>query len=288
MGGSQGTGCWLLSGPEPILVDPGPEPCIDTVLHGVRQHGLDENDLVAVLISHIHLDHAGACGRLSQQFPNLRFYVHERGASHLANPDRLLRSAGKLYGDDMERLWGKILPVPEEQIVALKGGETLDFGGRAIEVAYTPGHASHHVAYFDDSDRAVYTGDVGGMKLLHGFVIPPTPPPDIDLKLWFSSVDKIEAWEPASLRLAHYGEVNDVDGHLTKLRQRLETWSQVVERIVRERPVDPVSIFTESLKEDLLHDGSRQQVDEYIDETHFSPEQQYLGLERYWRKRLEP
>ena len=258
---------------------------MDTVLEGVRQHGLDGNDLVAVLISHIHLDHAGACGRLAQQFSNLKFYVHERGAPHLANPDRLLRSAEKLYGDDMERLWGKTLPVPEDRIVVLKGGEALKFGDRAIEVAYTPGHASHHVTYFDDSDRAAYTGDVGGMKFTYDFVIPPTPPPDIDLKLWFDSIDHIEAREPAKLRLAHYGEVDDVGDHLLKLRQRLETWSNAVERIVLERPVDPVSIFTDAIREDLLHDANRQQVNEYVDETHFSPEQQYLGLERYWRKR---
>ncbi len=286
VGESQGTGCWLLSGSEPILIDPGPEPCTDTVLEGVRRHGLDGNDLVAVLISHIHLDHSGACGRLAQQFSNLKFYVHERGSSHLANPDRLLSSAERLYGDDMERLWGRILSVPEDRVVALKGGETLDFGDRAIEVAYTPGHASHHVAYFDESDHAAYTGDVGGMKLMHDFIVPPTPPPDIDLRLWFASIDKIEAWKPAKLRLAHYGEVDDVGDHLLKLRQRLEIWSNAVEGIVRERPDDPVSIFTDAVKEDLLRDGSRQQVDEYVDETHFSTEQQYLGLERYWRKQL--
>lgn len=297
-GESHGTGCWLLDGAGPALVDPGPEPCIETVLSGINRHGVGVEDIRAVLISHIHLDHSGACGRLAEMSPDLKFYVHERGAPHLVNPDRLLRSAERLYGDQMEKLWGEILPVPVEQVVDLSGGETLEIGDRSIDVLYTPGHASHHVTYFDHSDRAAYTGDVGGMKLMHGFVIPPTPPPDIDLDLWFASIDKLAALKPAALRLAHYGEVIEVDGHLTKLRRRLETWSAAVEKIVHERlrtPVgsdptgvlDPLPLFIDAIKADLAQDGSPQQVDEYVDKTHFSSEQQYLGLERYWNKKLK-
>ncbi len=285
-GESHGTGCWLLVGPKSALVDPGPESSIDTVLEGIGQLGMTGDDLDAVLITHIHLDHAGAAGTLAQKFPDLKFYVHERGAPHLVDPDRLLRSAEKIYGQDMERLWGQVLPVPQERVVVLEGGETLDAAGRSIEVAYTPGHASHHVSYFDPSDGAAYTGDIAGMRRLHGFVIPPTPPPDIDLELWFSSLDKLASWEPARLRLTHYGEVDDANGHLAKVRGRLEVWSKAVERLVRDELSDPVDRFREVIKADLLSDGTKQQVDDYVDGTHFSSKQQFLGLERYWRKRI--
>src|SRR5437588_6149299 len=163
-------GCWQV---DELLIDPGPASCLETLiaaLAGTRPR--------ALLLTHIHLDHAGASGTLVRRWPELEVYVHERGAPHLADPTRLLDGARRLYGEDMNRLWGEVAPVPESQLRILRGGEAL-FGG-AFEVAYTPGHASHHVSYLHDG--TAFVGDVGGVRIISSaLTVPPTPPPDVDL-----------------------------------------------------------------------------------------------------------
>src|SRR4051812_18389906 len=156
-----------------VVVDPGPASTVETLLSEVEPR--------ALALTHIHLDHAGATGVLVKRFPELRVYVHERGAPHLIDPSKLLKSAGQLYGDDMDRLWGEVIPVPEQNVTILSGGETVE----GLEVAYTPGHASHHVTYFDPDSGEAYTGDVAGVRTPPtDFVLPPTPPPDIDIPKW--------------------------------------------------------------------------------------------------------
>src|SRR5919197_3986977 len=168
-------GCWDLGG---VLVDPGPESRIETLLEGVGE------EPSALLLTHIHLDHAGASGALVERFPALEVWVHERGAPHLADPQKLLQSARRLYGDDMDRLWGRVVPVPEQNLRVLEGGETIETRGRELEVLYTPGHASHHVVYLDRADGTAYVGDVGGVRIPPADrVVPPTPPPDVDVPL---------------------------------------------------------------------------------------------------------
>jgi glyoxylase-like metal-dependent hydrolase (beta-lactamase superfamily II) len=251
--------------------DPGPTSSVETLLEN-----LEDEQPRALLLTHIHLDHAGAAGVLCRRFPDLKVYVHERGARHLADPSRLLASAERLYGDEMDRLWGEFAPVPEERIVALAGGERIEGG---FQVAYTPGHASHHVSYFDDVTGEAYVGDVCGVRIPpHEYVIPPTPPPDIDVEAWMRSLDVVASWRPRALNLTHFGRYEDVPAHIERLREALALRSE------KARSLDP----------DLFNDWSvaeaRASVDAETAETLFQaavPEQRGPGRRRYWDKRLE-
>jgi glyoxylase-like metal-dependent hydrolase (beta-lactamase superfamily II) len=201
-------GCWQLGD---TLIDPGPTSCLDTVLAGI------DVEPKRLLLTHIHLDHAGAAGSLVERFPGLEVFVHERGARHLADPSRLLASAERLYGADMKRLWGTTLPVPEANLRPLAGGERLEGD---VEVAYTPGHAKHHVAYLIEG--VAYVGDVAGVRIGPSDVlVMPTVPPDFDPSAWLASIRLIEAWGPSRLGLTHFGAVEDVDAHLRRARATL-------------------------------------------------------------------
>ena len=199
-----------------VIVDPGPSSCLGTLLPLLERHPPR-----ALALTHIHLDHAGAAGSLALRFPDLEVWVHERGAPHLVDPAKLLRSATRIYGADMERLWGEVLAVPAERLRVLRGGETLG----AFRVAYTPGHASHHVSYLHEPTGMAFTGDVTGVRIDGACVLAPTPPPDIDLQAWRASLELIEAWRPRSLALTHFGSYDDVEVHLAALREQLE-WTQ--------------------------------------------------------------
>ena len=179
------------------LIDPGPSTTLPVLKAELEQAGISLSDLRALLLTHIHLDHAGATGTLVHEIPGLRVYVHERGAPHLVNPEKLIASAERLYGDDMDRLWGEVRPVPQDALIALQGGERISAGGRDLEVAYTPGHASHHVSYFNPDTGFAFVGDTAGIRRNPGgYVLPPTPPPDIDLEQWRDSLDRIGRWRP--------------------------------------------------------------------------------------------
>ena len=180
-----------------VLVDPGPQSCEDTLLEG-----LGGERPKALLLTHIHFDHAGAAGALVRRWPDLEVYVHERGAPHMANPERLVASAARLYGGEegLRETWGEVVPVPEENLQVLSGGETV----LGFEVAYTPGHASHHVCYFRDG--VAFVGDMAGVRIPpYDLTLAPTPPPDIDVEAWERSIDAIAAWEPETLALTHFG-----------------------------------------------------------------------------------
>ena len=211
LGNPRVIGCWELDG---VLVDPGPESCLDTLLAA-----LDEPPR-AVLLTHIHFDHAGAAGALVERWPDLPVYVHRRGARHLADPERLVASATRLYGEEgMRTLWGRVVPVPEANLHPLDGGETVlgDF-----EVAYTPGHASHHVCYLHTPTETALVGDVAGVRIDPvDFVIAPTPPPDIDVELWDRSLDILRAWKPQRLGFTHFGSVEDVERQLDAVHEAL-------------------------------------------------------------------
>ena len=220
-----------------VLIDPGPQSCEAALLDA-----LSGRVPQAILLTHIHLDHAGATGALVRRWPHLVVAVHERGARHLADPSKLIASATRLYGDDMERLWGSIVPVPEDRLLVLSGGEQLDGWGDdgSWRVAYTPGHAQHHVSYLREDDGTVYAGDVAGVRIGDGPVMPPTPPPDIDLDLWRTSIDTIEAWAPQRLAITHFGTYDDPARHLEQLREaidRLGGWSRGLDAAAFERDV---------------------------------------------------
>ncbi len=253
-----------------IVVDPGPASTVEALLEG-----LGGEPPRALLLTHIHLDHAGATGVLVRRFPELRVYVHERGAPHLTDPAKLLASARQLYGEDMDRLWGEVAPVPEENLTVLTGGETVE----GMRVAYAPGHASHHVAYLDDDSGEAFVGDVGGVRVPpEDFTVAPTPPPDIDVEAWNSSLDTIAEWRPSALCLTHFGRAEDAGAQMDRVRASLSHHSE------RARGGDKKS-FVGGLADDL-----RARVDDQVAERLTQaapPDQLWLGLERYWRKRSE-
>jgi glyoxylase-like metal-dependent hydrolase (beta-lactamase superfamily II) len=214
LGRERVVGCWQVGD---VLVDPGPSSCLPTLLEA-----LGDARPRALLLTHIHLDHAGATGSLVQRWPELEVYVHERGARHMIDPSRLLDSARRLYGEDMDRLWGEMVPVPERNVTVLHGGETVC---GAFEVAYTPGHASHHVSYLHDG--TAFVGDVGGVRIApDGPTIPPTPPPDVDVDAWHESIERIRAWTPEQLAITHAGAYEDVGAQLDDLAARLDDWAE--------------------------------------------------------------
>ena len=197
-----------------VLVDVGPESS-----HAALLAALGDDVPRALLLTHIHFDHAGAAGALVRRWPDVEVWVHERGARHLVDPERLVNSARRLYGDDFDRLWGEVVPIPEGNLRVLEGGETIG----DWRVAYTPGHASHHVSYLDQRTGAAFTGDVAGARIGSGPMVPPTPPPDIDLELWAQSIETIAAWEPEALAITHYGTFTDVAEQLDSLRRGCAT-----------------------------------------------------------------
>lgn len=265
LGNEHVIGCWELDG---VLVDPGPESSLETLIAEL------DAEPRAVLLTHIHLDHAGGTGALVRRWPELPVYVHERGARHLIDPTKLVASAERLYGDDMERLWGEVVPVPERNVTALRGGEEV----LGLSVAYTPGHASHHVSYFDRTSGRAFVGDTACVRIPPGnFVLPPTPPPDIDIELWNASLDTIERWAPESLGLTHFGAVEDAEAHLALARERL------AEQAERALAMDAEE-FESALREDIAgqSDGDAEAMLQAV-----PPEQQWLGLRRYWERKRQ-
>jgi glyoxylase-like metal-dependent hydrolase (beta-lactamase superfamily II) len=257
-------GCWQVAD---ALVDPGPGSCLPTLLAALG----DERPR-ALLLTHIHLDHAGASGSLVKRWPELEVYVHERGAKHLADPTRLLESARRLYGEEMDTLWGEFLPVPEANLHILRGGETLPGG---FEVAYTPGHASHHVSYLHEG--TAFVGDVGGARIPPSeLVVPPTPPPDIDLEAWHGSIDLIAGWKPHRLAMTHFGLSEDVSGQLAALSRRLDAWAELAR-------VDDMPTFIKHVEAEIERFADLDTAAAYGQAV--PHDQLYMGLERYWRKR---
>jgi glyoxylase-like metal-dependent hydrolase (beta-lactamase superfamily II) len=204
--------CFQVDG---ILVDPGPQSCEDTLLEALA----DERPR-ALLLTHIHFDHAGAAGALVRRWPDLDVYVHERGAPHMASPERLVASAARLYGGEegLRETWGDVVPVPEERLHVLSGGETV----LGFRVQYTPGHASHHVCYLHEESGWAFVGDMAGVRIPpYDLTLAPTPPPDIDVEAWERSLAAIAAWEPQTLALTHFGTAEDPPAQLDAVRESL-------------------------------------------------------------------
>ena len=253
-----------------VIVDPGPASSVDTLIDR-----LGPTEPRVLLLTHIHLDHAGATGVLCKRYPKLKVYVHEVGAPHLIDPSKLLKSAGRLYGDDMWELWGEVAPVPEERITALRGGETVE----GFRVAYTPGHATHHVSYLHEDTGDAFVGDVAGVRVPpFDHTIAPTPPPDIDVETWLDSLHTLASWNPQTLGLTHFGQVTNVTEHLHRMRCAL------VESAERARMKDEET-FIARMEQELLEATDPATVEAY--EQAAPPNQLYMGLERYWRKRAE-
>ena len=231
-------GAYLLAGGDDLaLIEVGPGSTIPALLAGIRAAGVDPARIGKLIVTHIHLDHAGAAGELLQLMPKARVYVHAVGAPHLVDPSKLLASAQRIYGADMDRLWGAFLPVPADRLVVVQEGDVIRAGGRDLQALDTPGHASHHLAYYDRGHGGqVFTGDVAGVRLPgYNYVRPPTPPPDLDLDLWNASIDRLMALDPlpSVLYLTHFGPFADAPRHLYELRTRLHIWGEIVHTAMR-------------------------------------------------------
>lgn len=258
-------GCWQV---DDVLIDPGPEPSLETL---VEELGVWRPR--ALLLTHIHLDHAGAAGALVRRWPDLDVYVHEVGAPHLADPSKLLTSAERLYGDRMQELWGEVVPVPEANLRPLVGGEVV----LRFRVAYTPGHASHHVCYLHDTGRA-FVGDVAGVRIPPcELTLPPTPPPDIDVQAWVRSLDTVEEWHPESLGITHFESIEEPEAHLDTMRAELGAAAG----LARELPADEY----ERMLRARMSTGDEQTEQAYLQVM--PPGQHWHGLDRYLRRREE-
>jgi glyoxylase-like metal-dependent hydrolase (beta-lactamase superfamily II) len=271
------------------LIDPGPASTLEALRAGLLAQGLQVADLDAILLTHIHLDHAGATGALVKENPRLAVYVHTRGAPHLRDPGKLLDSARRLWGDELPRLFGNTLPVPAENLHILAGGETLRLGTRELGVAYTPGHAAHHISYFDEADGTAFVGDTGGIRIRNGpYILPATPPPDINLELWDESFATILAHRPTKLFLTHFGYAENPAEHLDAFRERLHRWTDAAARALKNNADDAAASrdFTEMARAELVRAMSQTDADHYAFTAGL--DLSFLGLARYIRKREVP
>ena len=207
------------------LIETGPTSTLPALEEGIRAAGFALEQLTHLLITHIHLDHAGAAGPLARSLPHLRVFVHPIGAPHLVDPTRLVASATRIYGDQMGPLWGEVVPIAERQVVALGDGDVVNVAGRQLRAVFTPGHASHHVAYWDEAARSLFTGDVGGIRMPGtAYVCPPTPPPDLDPEAWAGSVERLRSLQARRLYLTHFGPFDDAASHLDRLLPELDVF----------------------------------------------------------------
>jgi len=251
-----------------VIVDPGPESTLDTLLAE-----LGDWAPAKILLTHIHLDHAGAAGALAQRWPEAEVWVHERGARHMLDPSRLVASAGRIYGDDMERLWGGMQPVPEEQLKVLSGGEVIG----PWRVAYTPGHASHHVSFLHEPTGTAMVGDVAGCRIADGPILPPTPPPDVDREAWHDSVRLLEDWAPERIAITHFGTWENVAEHLATMHEEIDRWAELSRR------TDDAAYAAAIEEEMRTRTSDPADAEAFINAM--PPKMLWAGWARYWSER---
>ncbi len=268
------------------VVDPGPGSTLETLRQQLQAHGIGVGELDAILLTHIHLDHAGATGSLVRENPRLAVYVHKNGAPHMLDPSKLLASAKRLWPNDLQLLFGEALPVPAENLRILEGGENLTLGSRKLEVVYTPGHASHHVSYFDKTEGVAFVGDTAGVRIEgNSFVMPATPPPDIDLGIWDASFAAILERKPARLFLTHFGFSDNPSEHILLFRERLHRWAALTAEILRTAASDSAAMesFISATRAEISQHLPAGEAEHYAFSAGLNLS--FLGLVRYLRKR---
>lgn len=270
----------------PVLIESGPYSTYPHLIEQIKAAGYAPTDIQHVLLTHIHFDHAGAAWAFAEQ--GAKIYVHPFGAIHLAQPEKLWNSAKRIYQDDMERLWGDMQPIPDEQVISVEHGKTLKFGDVTFKAWHTPGHAVHHIAWqFKD---VVFTGDVAGVRVHpeDQVVEPPCPPPDINIEDWLDSIKKMRELKPKALYLTHFGKVEDIDWHLDELEIRLMEWSNWIRAKMElgQTPEETVPEFKEFVAKQLKDAG----VNEATIRQYEAANPSYMsvsGLMRYWKKKEE-
>jgi len=246
------------------LIDCGPTTALPNLLEA-----LDGWRPRRLILTHIHFDHAGAAGALAHEWPELEVYVHRRGARHMASPERLEASARRVFGDEFDARFGTLVPIPEHRLHPLDGGETID----GLRIAYTPGHASHHVCMLDDSGWA-FVGDVAGVRLDPGEpVFAPTPPPDIDIDQWLASIALVAGWRPTRLGITHYGVVDEPEPHLVAIADDLRREAELI------RGGIDADAYAKAMIDALVGGGARDRVADY--QMTVPLRQNYAGLERW-------
>jgi glyoxylase-like metal-dependent hydrolase (beta-lactamase superfamily II) len=276
----------LESGSHCAVVDPGPGSTLGTLHQRLQARGLSVGDLDAILLTHIHLDHAGATGALVRENPRLAVYVHKNGAPHVIDPSKLLASAQRLWPNELQLLFGDALPVPADNLRILEGGEALTLGSRQVEVVYTPGHASHHVSYLDKTEGVAFVGDTAGVRIEgNSFVMPATPPPDIDLGIWDTSFTAILERQPARLFLTHFGYSDNPSEHILLFRERLHRWAALTAEILRTAASDSAAMdsFMSATYAEISQHLPAGEADHYAFSAGLNLS--FLGLARYLRKR---
>lgn len=288
------TAAYLLAADRPTLVETGPSRSVEPVVAGLDRLGIGSDDLAQIVVTHIHLDHAGGVGRLRDRFPGATVFVHERGVRHLADPARLVASATRLYGEDqMDALFGPVQPVPSERLVALADGDRIELGGRELLVDHTPGHASHQVALTDSSTGAVFTGDALGIHVPDLPVLrPATPPPDVDVEAAVASIERIRGRARSVLLFAHFGPIVEIERTCDLAVRRLHAWANAVrDELARTDDPDEITARLEREARRDIETGAEATLDLDLLEDRLrllsSVRMNALGLIRYWRKRAE-
>jgi glyoxylase-like metal-dependent hydrolase (beta-lactamase superfamily II) len=283
---------YVLTGTEPTLVETGPAADAPVVLAALAQLGLGGEDLAHIVVTHIHLDHAGGAGTLLPRFPRADVWVHERGAPHLADPSRLVASTARTYGEDrMRAFFGDTAPVDDARIRTVAGGERIRLGDRSLDVLHTPGHASHHVALHDDASGVIFTGEAIGSHLPWADCYRPAlPPPEVDVEAALASIDVIAARGATALLTSHFGPVDDPGEGCRRAAARIAEWSDAVRRRLDVDPDAGIDDLTDMLRivatADHLADA-RVPIDLERYDAIGTIRMNASGLARYWRKRRE-
>ena len=285
------TSAYLVHAREPAIVETGPTTSADAVTEALGALGMQADELAHIVVTHIHLDHAGGAGTIAERFPTATVWVHDRGARHLADPSRLWSSAALVYGgeDQLMRMFGPMQPIDPGRIRSMEDGDTIDLGDRALEVMYTPGHASHHVSLVDGDSGALFTGDALGIHFPDVRVLrPATPPPDIDVELAVDSIQRIRARAETALMFSHFGPVREVDELCEIASDRIQVWAGIVrEAMAQTDDLDRIAEILAARTEPEFDEAGASEEGRERYEVLSSTKTNAAGLVRYWAKRKE-
>jgi glyoxylase-like metal-dependent hydrolase (beta-lactamase superfamily II) len=284
------TSAYLLEAEEPALIETGPTTSSDNVERGLSELGMGPDDLAHVVVTHIHLDHAGGAGTIARRFPRARVWVHDRGAPHLADPTKLVSSTARTYGERrMREFFGTVEPVPADRIRAVGDGDSVSLGNRELSVFSTPGHASHHVCLTDSRTGAVFAGDALGVHLPDvGVLRPATPPPEFDIELAVGSIERIRERARSTLLLSHFGPVTETEAICELAANRIRGWGEEVRAALqRTDDLEEIAALLERRGAAEYLEDSGEPIDLERYDVLSSIQMNASGLIRYWKKRAE-